>query len=67
MGSEMCIRDSHNSVLSSSDAQTLSHENEEEKQEEKQQQEEEEDDTDRRLAGGVQAFFESFLFTSSKS
>ena len=38
-----------------------------EKQEEKQQQEEEEDDTDRRLAGGVQAFFESFLFTSSKS
>ena len=56
-----------NSVLSSSDAQTLSHENEEEKQEEKQQQEEEEDDTDRRLAGGVQAFFESFLFTSSKS
>ena len=57
----------NNSVLSSSDAQTLSHENEEEKQEEKQQQEEEEDDTDRRLAGGVQAFFESFLFTSSKS
>ena len=57
----------NNSVLSSSDAQTLSHENEEEKQEEKQQQQEEEDDTDRRLAGGVQAFFESFLFTSSKS
>ncbi|CAL6399225.1 unnamed protein product [Bathycoccus prasinos] len=56
----------NNSVLSSSDAQTLSHENEEEKQEEK-QEEEEEDDTDRRLAGGVQAFFESFLFTSSKS
>ena len=57
----------NNSVLSSSDAQTLSHENEEEKQEEKQEEEEEEDDTDRRLAGGVQAFFESFLFTSSKS
>jgi hypothetical protein len=55
-----------NSVLSSSDAQTLSHENEEEKQEEK-EEEEKEDDTDRRLAGGVQAFFESFLFTSSKS
>ena len=53
-------------ILRSSDAQTLSHENEEEKQEEK-QEEEEEDDTDRRLAGGVQAFFESFLFTSSKS
>ena len=56
----------NNSVLSSSDAQTLSHENEEENKEEKQEGEEE-DNAERRLAGGVQAFFESFLFTSSKS
>ena len=58
--------DNNSKILSSSYAQTLKDENEEEKEEEK-QQEEEEDDPDRRLAGGVQAFFASFLFTSSKS
>ena len=58
--------DNNSKILSSSYAQTLKDENEEEKEEEK-QEEEEEDDTDRRLAGGVQAFFASFLFTSSKS
>ena len=58
--------DNNSKILSSSYAQTLKDKNEEEKEEEK-QEEEEEDDTDRRLAGGVQAFFASFLFTSSKS